>query len=112
MTEPTDTTNTQSQTPPAPDAQNPTPPEEPQQNPNASVQARVLMHDVVEGVTYQPNTFVQFKAKLAEPLEKAGRIDTSSEAIAYCKKAGLEKVVHEDAKKALNAPKAKKKGSK
>ncbi|WP_041522982.1 ETC complex I subunit [Gilvimarinus agarilyticus] len=97
----------QAPTPPAPN-----PPPEPEVNPNASVQARVLMSDVIEGVSYSPNTYVQFKAKVAIPLEKAGRIDTSDDAIAYCKSNKLEKIVHEDAKKALNAPKPKNKGRK
>lgn len=81
-------------------------PEE-QFDPNANIPARVLMNDVVEGVDYRPNTYVQFKAKLAAPLEKAGRIDTSDDAIAYCKQEKLEKLVHEDLKKELKAPKKK-----
>ena len=91
---------------PGTDTQNNPPPGE-TVDPNSDVLARVIMQDVVEGVSYQPNTFAQFKAKVALPLEKAGRIDTSDEAVAYCKANNLEKIVHEDAKKALTAAKKK-----
>lgn len=56
---------------------------------------RVLVQTKVDGQTYEPNAVVDFPVAVAKSLEKAGSVDSSDEAVAYCvNELGVAVVVH------------------
>jgi hypothetical protein len=64
------------------------------------VKVRVLVDITVDGKSYKPNDAVAFEAGKARSLEKAGQVDSNSEAVAYVLSQGAKVVEHEVAAEA------------
>jgi hypothetical protein len=59
------------------------------------VKVRVLVDITVDGKSYKPNDAVAFEAGKVRSLEKAGQVDSNSEAVAYVLSQGAKVVEHE-----------------
>ncbi|KIF80780.1 hypothetical protein [Noviherbaspirillum autotrophicum] len=70
------------------------------------VPARVIVDTTVDGVAYKPNQAVTFSAGKAKALEKAGQIDTDSDAVKYVISQGAELIEHLDPEELEAAAKA------